>query len=54
VANTVILGALIARTNLLRLNSIERAIETLLSQKKAALVALNLEALRAGYAQCLT
>jgi 2-oxoglutarate ferredoxin oxidoreductase subunit gamma len=52
VANTVILGAMIARTGLLGLHSLERAIEILLSNKKAALVALNLEALRVGYAQC--
>lgn len=52
VANVVILGALIATADLLKLKSMERAIEILMAQKKAALVALNLEALRAGFAEC--
>jgi 2-oxoglutarate ferredoxin oxidoreductase subunit gamma len=52
VANSVILGALIAATSLLRLASLERAVETLMAQKKAALISLNLEALRAGFAAC--
>lgn len=52
VANSVILGALIAATEILQLKSMERAVETMMAQKKASLVALNLEALRAGFAAC--
>ncbi|MDH4202280.1 MAG: 2-oxoacid:acceptor oxidoreductase family protein [Phycisphaerae bacterium] len=48
VANIVCVGAFIEHTKLLSMDSIEQAVKDLFSNKKAALVEINLKALHAG------
>ena len=55
VANIVCVGAFIEHTKLLSMDSIEQAVKDLFSNKKAALVEINLKALHAGaeHSTCL-
>ena len=48
VANIICLGALIKKTNLLKIASVEKAIEDLFADKKTSLIDINKKALRAG------
>ena len=48
VANIVALGAFIAKTGILKLDSIEKSIEELFVKKKAVLITINKKALREG------
>ena len=48
VANIVALGALVAKTGLVKTASVERAIEEIFSQKKAGLIEINKKALAAS------
>ncbi len=48
-ANMVILGAVLARTHLVGLDTVEQVMAETMTGKKAALLAMNLKALRAGY-----
>lgn len=50
VANIVAIGALIEKTNLLKIKSITRAIEDIFSNKKAELIEINKKALNEGAA----
>ena len=52
VANIVTLGAFIKKTSLLNLESIEKAIEELFSEKKPELVEINKKALQKGAELC--
>ena len=49
VANIVALGALVAKTGLVKTASVERAIEEMFSRKKAGLVEINKKALAEGF-----
>jgi 2-oxoglutarate ferredoxin oxidoreductase subunit gamma len=49
-ANMVMLGAVLAGTGLLKLETIEDVVRDTLGAKKPQLVELNINALRAGYA----
>ena len=49
VANIVALGALVAKTGLVKTASVERAIEEMFSQKKAGLIEINKKALAEGF-----
>jgi len=53
VANIVTLGAFIEKTNLLKIQSVRRAIEDLFSEKKPGLIEINKKALAEGAAQSL-
>ncbi len=48
VANMVVLGAYIEKTNLVSLESVEKAFERKLTGRKAKLIEMNLEAVKAG------
>ena len=48
VANIVALGAFIEKTNLLKMQSVERSIEELFSEKKVGLIEINKKALAEG------
>lgn len=49
-ANMVMLGAMLAGTGILKLETIEEVVNEVFGAKKPKLVGLNVEALRAGYA----
>ncbi|SIN81000.1 2-oxoglutarate ferredoxin oxidoreductase subunit gamma [Halodesulfovibrio marinisediminis DSM 17456] len=49
-ANMVMLGAVLAETAILKLETIEEVVKEVFGAKKPKLVDLNIEALRAGYA----
>lgn len=49
-ANMVMLGAVLAGTGLLKLETVEEVVKETLGTKKPQLVNLNIEALRTGYA----
>ena len=49
VANIVALGALVAKTGLVKTASVERAIEEMFSRKKAGLIEINKKALAEGF-----
>ena len=51
VANIVTLGAFIRKTGLLKITSMEKAIEDLFSKKKVSLIEINQKALRQGAGQ---
>ena len=51
VANIVMLGTFVRSTGLLKISSLEKAIEDLFSKKKASLVEINQKALRHGAGQ---
>lgn len=48
VANIIMMGAFIAKTGLLKLTNIEKAIEQLFARKKAVLITINKKALQEG------
>lgn len=48
-ANMVMLGAVLRKSGLLRLESVEEALKEVMGAKKPALLEMNLKALRAGY-----
>ena len=52
VTNIVTLGALIKKTAMLKMESIEKAIEELFSEKKPELIEINKKALQKGAEQC--
>ncbi len=49
-ANMVMLGAVLAGTGILKLETVEEVVNEVFGAKKPKLVGLNIEALRAGYA----
>jgi 2-oxoglutarate ferredoxin oxidoreductase subunit gamma len=49
-ANMIMLGAVLAGTGLLKLETVEEVVNEVFGAKKPKLVGLNIEALRAGYA----
>ncbi len=49
-ANMVMLGAVLAKTKLLKLETVEEIVHETMGAKKPQLVGLNIDALRAGYA----
>jgi 2-oxoglutarate ferredoxin oxidoreductase subunit gamma len=49
-ANMVMLGAVLAGTGILKLETVEEVVNEVFGAKKPKLVGLNVEALRAGYA----
>ncbi len=52
IANIIALGAFIRKTNLLRMENIEKAIEEIFSEKKQELIELNKKALQKGAELC--
>ena len=53
VANMVALGAFVKKTGLLKMESLESAVEELFAEKKVGLIEINCKALQRGAGQCL-